>query len=63
MLDNAYAHYKVLWLIGLVTAVLTAYYMSRLEILAFGGEPRFEEVGPARRAGRSTRRTSRTGSC
>ena len=46
VLDNAYAHYEVLWLIGLVTAVLTAYYMSRLEILAFGGEPRFEEVGP-----------------
>ncbi len=46
VLTNAYAHYEVLWLIGLVTAVLTAYYMSRLEILAFGGEPRFEEVGP-----------------
>ncbi len=45
VLENAYAHYEVLWLIGLVTAVLTAYYMSRLEILAFGGEPRFEEVG------------------
>ena len=46
VLDNTFAHYKVLWVIGLVTAVLTAYYMSRLEILAFGGEPRFEQPGP-----------------
>jgi NADH-quinone oxidoreductase subunit L len=46
VLDNAFAHYKVLWAIGLITAVLTAYYMSRLEILAFGGEPRFEQPGP-----------------
>ncbi len=50
VLDNAFAHsmvlYKVLWAIGLITAVLTAYYMSRLEILAFGGEPRFEQAGP-----------------
>ncbi len=46
VLDNVYAHYKVLWVIGLVTAVLTAYYMSRLEILAFGGQPRFEQPGP-----------------
>ncbi|HWF17027.1 MAG TPA: NADH-quinone oxidoreductase subunit L, partial [Acidimicrobiales bacterium] len=46
VLDNAFAHYKPLWAIGLITAVLTAYYMSRLEILAFGGEPRFDKVGP-----------------
>ena len=46
VLDNAFAHYKVLWAIGLVTAVLTAYYMSRLEVLAFGGEPRFDKPGP-----------------
>ncbi len=46
VLDNAFAHYKPLWVIGLVTAVLTAYYMSRLEILAFGGEPRFDKPGP-----------------
>ena len=26
--------------------MLTAYYMSRLEILAFGGEPRFDKPGP-----------------
>src|SRR6516165_12349319 len=46
VLNNAFAHYKVLWAIGLVTAVLTAYYMSRLEVLAFAGEPRFEQPGP-----------------
>jgi len=46
VLDNAFAHYKPLWAIGVITAVLTAYYMSRLEILAFGGEPRFDQVGP-----------------
>ncbi len=45
VLDNTYAHYKALWVLGVVTAVLTAYYMSRLEILAFGGEPRFERPG------------------
>jgi NADH-quinone oxidoreductase subunit L len=46
VLDNAFAHYKPLWALGLLTAILTAYYMSRLEILAFGGEPRFDKVGP-----------------
>ncbi len=46
VLDNTFAHYKPLWVIGLITAVLTAYYMSRLEILAFGGEPRFDRAGP-----------------
>jgi NADH-quinone oxidoreductase subunit L len=46
VLDNAYSHYEGLWIIALITAVLTAYYMSRLEILTFGGEPRFESVGP-----------------
>jgi NADH-quinone oxidoreductase subunit L len=46
VLDNAYAHYEGLWVVGLVTAVLTAYYMSRLEILAFGDEPRWDKVGP-----------------
>jgi NADH-quinone oxidoreductase subunit L len=46
VLDNTFARYKVLWVLGLITAVLTAYYMSRLEVLAFGGEPRFERPGP-----------------
>jgi NADH-quinone oxidoreductase subunit L len=46
VLDNTFAHYKPLWVLGLITAVLTAYYMSRLEVLAFGGEERFDKVGP-----------------
>jgi NADH-quinone oxidoreductase subunit L len=46
VLDNVYAHYKPLWALGLFTAILTAYYMTRLEVLAFGGEPRWEEIGP-----------------
>jgi NADH-quinone oxidoreductase subunit L len=46
VLDNTFAHFKWLWVIGLVTAVLTAYYMSRLEILAFGGKERFDKEGP-----------------
>ncbi len=46
VLDNTWAHYKPLWVIGVITAVLTAYYMSRLEILAFGGEERFDKPGP-----------------
>jgi NADH-quinone oxidoreductase subunit L len=45
VLDNTFAHYKPLWALGLVTAVLTAYYMSRLEVLAFGGEERFDKPG------------------
>jgi NADH-quinone oxidoreductase subunit L len=35
----------VLWAIGLVTALLTAYYMSRQVFLVFFGEPRFEDEG------------------
>ena len=46
VLDNVYAHYKPLWALGLLTAILTAYYMTRLEVLAFGGDPRWEEIGP-----------------
>jgi NADH-quinone oxidoreductase subunit L len=46
VLDNVYAHYKPLWALGLLTAVLTAYYMTRLEVLAFTGEPRWDKIGP-----------------
>jgi NADH-quinone oxidoreductase subunit L len=46
VLDNVYAHYKLLWALGLLTAVLTAYYMSRLQILAFGDDPRWDTIGP-----------------
>jgi len=46
VLDNVYSHYKVLWALGLFTALLTAYYMTRLQTLAFGGEARWDKVGP-----------------
>jgi NADH-quinone oxidoreductase subunit L len=46
VLDNVYAHYKVLWALGLLTAILTAYYMTRLQVLAFGGEARWDKIGP-----------------
>ena len=46
VLDNVYAHYKPLWALGLLTAILTAYYMTRLEVLAFGDGPRWEQIGP-----------------
>ncbi len=44
VLTNAYLHDKALWALGVVTAVLTAYYMSRLFVLCFRGEERFREV-------------------
>ena len=64
VLDNAFARYPVLWAIGLVTAALTAYYMTRLVALAFYGDDRWRQgagasgLGP--RWGRR-RRTSRPG--
>jgi NADH-quinone oxidoreductase subunit L len=44
VLSNVYAHNKILWVLGVVTAVLTAYYMSRLFVLTFRGSERFREV-------------------
>ncbi|HUY42823.1 MAG TPA: NADH-quinone oxidoreductase subunit L [Acidimicrobiales bacterium] len=44
VLSNAYSHQKILWLLGLLTAILTAYYMSRLVVLTFRGNERFREV-------------------
>ena len=44
ILDNAYARFPGLWALGLVTAALTAYYMSRLFALAFWGDDRWREV-------------------
>jgi NADH-quinone oxidoreductase subunit L len=41
VLKGAWAYDKPLWAIGVVTAVLTAYYMTRLFVLAFTGDPRF----------------------
>jgi NADH-quinone oxidoreductase subunit L len=46
VLENVYSHYKLLWVLGLFTAILTAYYMTRLQVLAFGGEPRWDKIGP-----------------
>jgi NADH-quinone oxidoreductase subunit L len=37
---------KVLWAIGLVTALLTGYYMSRQVFMVFFGEPRWEGDRP-----------------
>lgn len=36
---------KALWLVGAVTAVMTAFYMTRLFSLTFLGKPRFKEDG------------------
>ena len=38
ILSHAYEHSKVLWVMGLFTAFLTAFYMFRLLFLAFFGE-------------------------
>jgi len=46
VLDNVYRHYPALWVLGIVTALLTAYYMSRLFYLTFTGKARFMEEGP-----------------
>ena len=44
VLTNVYAHSRLLWIFALVTAVLTAYYMSRLFVLTFRGTERFRAV-------------------
>jgi NADH-quinone oxidoreductase subunit L len=43
---------KLLWAVGLITALLTAFYMSRQVFMVFFGEPRWNEE-PARVAGGS----------
>jgi NADH-quinone oxidoreductase subunit L len=45
ILDNAFARYPALWAVGLVTAALTAYYMTRLFVLTFYGEDRWKKAG------------------
>jgi NADH-quinone oxidoreductase subunit L len=42
----AYNENTVLWAIGLVTALLTAFYMSRQVFMVFYGEARWEEEAP-----------------
>ncbi len=44
ILASAWQDNKVLWAVGAVTAVLTAFYMSRQVFLVFFGEPRWKEV-------------------
>jgi NADH-quinone oxidoreductase subunit L len=45
ILTEAYFHgYGAVWVIGLVAAVLTAFYMSRWFILVFLGEPRYPDT-------------------
>jgi len=44
ILDNAFARYPALWVVGLVTAALTAYYMTRLFVLTFYGEDRWKKA-------------------
>ncbi len=44
VLTNVFAYSKPLWILGVVTAILTAYYMSRLFVLTFQGTERFREV-------------------
>jgi len=39
--DAGFSVYKVFWLVGLITAALTAFYMTRLSMLTFEGEERF----------------------
>ena len=44
VLTNVYAYSKVLWVLGVLTAMLTAYYMSRLFVLTFRGSERFRAL-------------------
>jgi NADH-quinone oxidoreductase subunit L len=44
VLTKVFEHNKPLWVLGVLTAILTAYYMSRLFVLTFRGTERFREV-------------------
>jgi NADH-quinone oxidoreductase subunit L len=44
VLTNVYAKSPALWALGVVTALLTAYYMSRLFFLAFWGTDRWRDA-------------------
>ena len=46
VLDNAWAAHPALWVVAIVTAGLTAYYMSRLTGLAFFGKDRWKDPVP-----------------
>jgi NADH-quinone oxidoreductase subunit L len=46
VLENTFAAHPALWVVGVVTAALTAYYMSRLTGLAFFGTDRWSSATP-----------------
>ncbi len=46
MLENTWSAHPGLWVVGVVTAALTAYYMSRLTGLAFFGKDRWSNKVP-----------------
>ena len=46
VLENTWAAHPALWVVGVVTAALTAYYMSRLTGLAFFGKDRWSQKVP-----------------
>ncbi|HEX2192427.1 MAG TPA: NADH-quinone oxidoreductase subunit L [Acidimicrobiales bacterium] len=51
ILLNAWDKSSVLWAVGLVTALLTAYYMSRQVFLVFFGDERWRQRAVAERSG------------
>jgi len=51
ILLNAYEKSPALWAVGLVTALLTAYYMSRQVFLVFWGDERWRDVPAADKPG------------
>ena len=60
----AYDKSPVLWALGLITALLTAYYMTRQVIMVFYGEARWHDARRgARRARRHRSRTRARRSC
>jgi NADH-quinone oxidoreductase subunit L len=44
VLTKVFEHNKPLWVLGVLTAILTAYYMSRLFVLTFLGNERFRDA-------------------
>jgi NADH-quinone oxidoreductase subunit L len=48
ILANAWERSPALWAVGAITALLTAYYMSRQVFLIFFGEPRWQEGAEAK---------------
>jgi NADH-quinone oxidoreductase subunit L len=49
VLSNVYAKSPALWVVGVITATLTAYYMTRLFVLAFRGDDRWAAAVDAHR--------------